>query len=75
MSHCDSSHKLLSIINKLNVGDDLHLNNNYMIGNLDVEALFPLLDIEKCASVVGDKLYESRITFGNLQCEKIGLYL
>jgi hypothetical protein len=38
-------------------------------------ALYPSLDIEKCASVVQEKLYESEITFANLQWKEIMLYL
>ena len=66
---------LLSAINEINDDEDLQLNDKHVIGSLDIEALYPSLDIEKCASVVSEKLYESEITFANLQWEEIGLYL
>ena len=55
-THCDSTQKLLSGIKEINDDDDLQLNDNHVIGSLDIEALYPSLDIEKCASVVKERL-------------------
>jgi hypothetical protein len=74
-THCDSTQKLLSRIDELNDDEDLQLNDRHVIGSLDIVALYPSLDIEKCASVVQEKLYESEITFANLQWKEIMLYL
>ena len=46
-----------------------------MVGSLDVEALYPSLDITRCAKVVGRKLYESDLKFTNLNWKEIALYL
>ena len=74
-THCDSTQGLLQDINELNDDEDLHLSDKHVVGSLDIEALYPSLDIEKCASVVGEKLYRSVILFKDLQWEEIMLYL
>ena len=51
------------------------MNERHVVGSLDIEALYPSLDIEKCAGIVNEKLYESEITFANLQWKEIMLYL
>ena len=46
-----------------------------MVGSLDVESLYPSLDITRCAKVVSRKLYESDLRFSDLNWMEIGLYL
>ena len=74
-THCDSTQKLLEGINEINNDEDLQLNESHVIGSLDIEALYPSLDIDKCASIVNEKLYKSKISFANLQWKEIMLYL
>ena len=45
------------------------------MGNLDVDALYPSLDIERCSEVVSNKHLESEITFERLDWKEIALYL
>ena len=46
-----------------------------MVGSLDVESLYPSLDITRCAKVVSRKLYESDLKFTDLNWKEIALYL
>ena len=74
-THCDSTQNLLEEINTINDDDDLRLDERTIVGSLDIEALYPSLDIEKCATVVSERLYNSEITFSNLKWKEIMLYL
>ena len=47
----------------------------WVVGSLDVEALYPSLDVDECAKVVGETLYNSKITVEHLQWKDIALYL
>ena len=46
-----------------------------MIGSLDVESLYPSLNIDRCVEVIKQKLFLSRMEFSNLQWKEIALYL
>ena len=56
----------------MNENDDL---TNCIIGSMDVEALYPSIDIdfsvEKCEKLV----YESEVQFKNVDVNELGLYL
>ena len=45
------------------------------MGSLDVDSLYPSLDIDRCARVVREKLDESGIQFEKLQWKEITMYL
>ena len=46
-----------------------------MVGSLDIDSLYPSLDITRCAKVVSKKLYKSDLKFPDLNWMEIGLYL
>ena len=56
-THCESTQDLLKEIKELNNDEDVQINGNWIIGSLDIEALYPLLDIEVCARIVRDTVY------------------
>ena len=58
-----------------NARQDKTVTENCIVGSLDVDALYPSLDIERCARVVGQKLYDSDLTFPLLDWREISLYL
>ena len=64
---------MLQEIERLNQSGKL--NRNCMVGSLDVESLYPSLDITRCAKVVSRKLYESDLKFTDLNWKEIALYL
>ena len=51
------------------------INENMIVGSLDVDALYPSLDIDRCAEVFRQKLCESRLSFPNIEWKDISLYL
>ena len=58
-THCDSTTDLLEEIEKVNQTGKV--SKNVIIGSLDVEALYPSLDIEKCSEVIRKRLEESAL--------------
>ena len=46
-----------------------------MVASLDIDALYPSLDVKKCTEVIVNKLYESDVIFEGLQWMDIVLYL
>ena len=46
-----------------------------MVGSLDVDSLYPSLNVERCAEVVRKKLEGSDLRFENLRWKEIVLYL
>ena len=44
------------------------------IGSLDVEALYPSLDINHCAKLCGDPIRESKMTVSSIDYQWAGLY-
>ena len=72
-THCPSTIDMLQEVDRLNQSGKL--NRNCMVGSLDVESLYPSLDITRCAKVVSRKLYESDLRFSDLNWMEIGLYL
>ena len=68
---CDRTEDLLAEIERVN---EQNVDPNWTVGSLDVEALYPTLDVDECAKVVGDTLYNSNIVIEGLQWKNIALY-
>ena len=73
-THCESTEDLISAIEELNNGET-PVDKNWIVGSLDIEALYPSLDVAICAEIAGNELYASAIQFNNLQWKEIVLYL
>ena len=74
-TQCDSTASLRSALDELNDDEDLQIDDEWVIGSLDIEALYPSLDINVCASITNMVLYNSGIKFKDLQWREIMLYL
>ena len=72
-THCDSTIGMLEDIESLNRSGKV--TSTTVIGSLDVDALYPSLDIKKCARVFRDKLFHSTLSFPGLSWKDIALYL
>ena len=72
-TNCESTEELLREFEKVN--REKAVQDKWIVGSLDVDALYPSLDIEKCAEVVCTRLFESDIVFEDLVWKEIGLYL
>ena len=72
-TQCESTDDLLAEFEKVNKERDA--DKNWVIGSLDVVALYPSLNVERCAKVVREALFESELEFKNLQWKEIALYL
>ena len=72
-THCDSTIGMLDSIENLNRSGKV--KSTTVIGSLDVDALYPSLDIKKCARVFRDKLFNSTLSFPGLSWKDIALYL
>ena len=72
-TNCESTEELLEEIETVN--RDWDVQESWVVGSLDVDALYPSLDIELCAEVVCRKLFESDIQFVGLAWREIALYL
>ena len=66
-TRCDSTEKLRSAMDKLNEDDEKPVKSNWIVGSLDIEALYPSLNIEVCARITSEALLSSTLVFGNLQ--------
>ena len=69
---CYSTEELLAEVGKLNHEgiDDLDI-----VGSMDVEALYPSLDIDFTIEKVCEVLYESTVKYEGLNYKELGLYL
>ena len=54
---------------------DVVVKETAVVGSLDVDSLYPSLDIDRCVSVVKKRLIDSGLQFKNLQWKEIALYL
>ena len=70
-TNCDSTDNLLKEIDRVNEGE---VKKKWVVCSLDVEALYPSLDIQECAKVVEKKLIESNLKFEGLRWKEIALY-
>ena len=71
-THCDSTEDLLAELEMANKED---VKESWVVGSLDVEALYPSLDIPRCSKVVSEKLMESPITIKGIEWKEVALYL
>ena len=72
-THCDSTEDLLAEIEKVNTTGNV--KPRWKVGSLDIEALYPSLDIEKCAKIITKELYEGEIMIENVEWKEVMLYL
>ena len=71
-TQCDSTEELLATIEEVNKGD---VSDKWLVGSTDIVSLYPSLDVKKCAKVIRNELYASKLVFRNLQWKEIALYL
>ena len=71
-THCWSTDDLINEIERLN---ERVVDEEWMVASLDIDALYPSLDVKKCTEVIVNKLYESDVIFEGLQWMDIVLYL
>ena len=70
---CASTEELLAAVEKLN--EDGEIDEMDIIGSMDVEALYPSLDIDFTVDKVCEMLYNSKVTFEGINYKELGLYL
>ena len=71
-STCDSTEDLLHRVRHCNDSETLE---NCIIGSMDVEALYPSIDIDFSLSCCSKLLMESDITFESVDYSELGLFL
>ena len=71
-TQCNSTQELMSEINNLNKGN---IDKEWIICSLDVEALYPSLDMKECARVIEEQLNQSDFKIEGLKWTEIALYL
>ena len=69
---CNSTEDLLSRIEHINKNEDL---TGCIIGSMDVDALYPSIDIEFAVDRCVDLILESGIEFKDVNINELGLYL
>ena len=72
-THCDATEVLLAeteIVNKRN-----DVNPRWKAGGLDIEALYPSLDIHKCVDKITRELYDNEIKIKNVKWKEVMFYL
>ena len=62
----------MAAIKEVNERED---DDNIMIGSADVNALYPSLDIDHTANIVGTKFHESNIDIEGINADELGLYI
>ena len=72
-THCWSTDDLLSEFERVN--SNQVVDKEWIVGSLDVDSLYPSLDIDRCARVVSEKLFHSDLKFEKLVWKEIALYL
>ena len=72
-TQCDSTDELLREFEKLN--EEREADERWIVGSLDVESLYPSLDVVVCSLVVAKALIESGLKFEGLCWQEIALYL
>ena len=71
-TQCNSTQELIEDIKQLNKGN---IAKNWIVCSLDVEALYPSLDIKECASVIEQQLIQTDFKIEGLRWTEIALYL
>ena len=69
---CSSTEELLAEVEKLN---EEGLDDTMIIGSMDVEALYPSLDIDFTIEKVCELMYESSAKYEGVNIKELGLYL
>ena len=72
-THCWSTDDLLAEFERVN--SNQVIDKEWIVGSLDVDSLYPSLDIDRCARVVSEKLFRSDLKFEKLVWKEIALYL
>ena len=72
-THCWSTDDLLAEFERVNSSQVV--DGEWIVGSLDVDSLYPSLDIDRCARVVSEKLFDSDLKFEKLVWKEIALYL
>jgi hypothetical protein len=72
-THCQSTDDLIEEFEKVNSNEEV--GDNWVVGSLDVDSLYPSLDVERCARVVRQRLEQSNLTFERLQWKEVAMYL
>ena len=72
-THCESTEDLLEAMEEMNQNGNV--SEHCIVGSLDVEALYPSLDVRRCAEAVSQKMFESDLVFPGLVWKEIALYL
>ena len=67
-----STEELLSELDRVN---EKGVRSTYIVGSMDVEALYPSLDIDFTVEKVGELLYESDVCIKGIDYQELGLYL
>ena len=71
-THCGSKEDMVKAIKKLNKGE---VDENWIVGRLDVNSLYPSLNVDRCVEVVKEKFYQSELVFVDLEWKEVALYL
>ena len=71
-THCNSTEELIKVFNRVNEGE---IKSDWIVGSLDVKSLYPSLNVERCARVIRERLYESQFQFIGQDWKEITLYL
>ena len=71
-TQCNSTEDLIAQIAEVNNGE---VDKEWIVCSLDVEALYPSLDIKECANVIEQKLLKSSYLIKGLNWTEIALYL
>ena len=72
-TQCDSTDELLREIEVVN--KEREADPRWVVGSLDINSLYPSLDIEVCSIVISKELIDSDLVFENLSWHEIALYL
>ena len=70
---CASTEELLAEVDIIN--NEESIDNSYIVGSIDVEALYPSLDIEFTVDKVCEMLYDSEVRIEGVDYKELGLYL
>ena len=71
-TQCNSTEELLKEIEKTNKDN---ISKEWVVCSLDVEALYPSLDIQECSRVIEKELFQSDFDIKGLKWTEIALYL
>ena len=69
---CNSTGQMLAAIKKTN---DRGIGDDYVVGSMDVIALYPSIDIEHAVEVVAEEFDKMKITVDGIDFEELGLYI